>query len=70
VISTFLFPCFTSLALFLLSKNVVIDENMQLKEQIEVIGANEVCSDFSFAVALVVLSNNFFTSSHLLCVYA
>ena len=49
---------------------MVIDENVQLKEQIEVMGENEVCSDFSFAVAFVVLSNNFFTSSHLLCVFA
>jgi len=44
---------------------VVIDENVQLKKQIEVLEENEVCNDFFFAVAFVVLSNNFLTSSPL-----
>ena len=57
-------------SLFLFSKNVVIDENAQLKQQIEVMEENEVCNDFLFVVAFVVLSNHLLTSSHLLCVCA
>ena len=44
-----------SCSLFLFSKNVVIDENAQLKKQIEVMEGNEVCNDFFFVVAFVAI---------------
>ena len=57
-------------SLFLFFKNVVIDENAQMKKQLEVMEEKEVCNDFIFAVAFVVINNYLLTSSHLLCVYA
>ena len=41
-----------------------------MKKQLEVMEEKEVCNDFIFAVAFVVVSNYVLTSSHLLCVYA
>lgn len=51
---------------FSFCKNVVIDENGQLKEQMEVMKENEVCNNFFICNYVpVVLNKNFVMSSHL-----
>lgn len=51
---------------FSFCKNVVIDENGQLKEQMEVMKENEVCNNFFiYNYVPVVLNKNFVMSSHL-----
>jgi len=56
---------------FSFCQNVVIDENAQLKEQMEVLKENEVWNDFFIcSYASVVLRKNLVTSSSLfVCLY-